>query len=173
MGFDINGITLSSAAGTTLAMNSGATNWMAVNANGILSRPQTPYMWGTTSGQAAIYNAGGGNLLVIANENIGSCWNNSTGVWTCPVAGYYMVAMGNIATGALQTNSYGYIGVFKNGVLYGHNHWNFGGNWHYLSLSSIVAAAAGDTIVWQLFSYVNAGIHGAGGHGSFSIALMA
>ncbi len=171
MGIDIGGAaTLTSPSGTTLSMDSGATNWMQVNANGILTRPQTPYMRGQISGRGSLYNGGGGALLVAADVNFGGCWNNTTGLWTCPVAGYYMATMFSIA----GPNS-GYVNLQKNGVTQRYTHWNHSGSWHTVTLSGIVLCSVGDTIRWVLTGLGPAtnGVHGNGNHAMYSIALMA
>lgn len=173
MGFDINGISLTSG-GSTLAMNNGGTAWMALDSNGILSRPQTPYFRGQLTGFSGLYNASGGNLLVTADENVGSCWNNSTGVFTCPVAGYYYANMAGIVSGAAQgVQATGYLQIVKNAGTYHFTHWNHVGGWTYVSLAGIVQAAAGDAISYSLFSFGTGGLYGAGGHGCYSIGLLA
>jgi hypothetical protein len=106
--------------------------------------------------------------------NVGNCWNNSTGLWTCPVAGTYLVGMGGIAAGSLHSGlpSYGYIYIVKNGATYHFSHWNHTSYWEYVSMSGIVYCAAGDTINFQ----INAGtgyFYGGGDHGNFYIALVA
>lgn len=171
MGVDIGGAATLTSPGTTLAVD-GTSRWMDVNASGVITRPQTPYMRGQLQGRGTAYNAGGGPLLVTALENRGSCWNNATGYWTCPVAGYYMVAWGNIA--GSKTSS-GYPAIGKNGANYHYVHWSHAAAWHYVSISSVVSCAAGDTIHFYIFSYspADAGLYGEGGHAMYSIALMA
>jgi hypothetical protein len=170
MPFDVGGVVLSSP-GTTLSVDSGATNWMKVDANGILTRPQTPYMRGQISGQAGTYNAGGGPLLVTADVNFGGCWNNATGLFTCPVAGKYMVVMGSIVGPAGS----GYLHVRKNNVTARYTHWNHAGNWHFVSITCILLAAVNDYFSWHVISQspAGAGVHGNGNHAMYSIALMA
>jgi hypothetical protein len=167
MGFDVGGVTLTSP-GTTLSMDSGATNWMKVDANGILTRPQTPFMRGQLTGRGSPYSAI--PLLVTADVNVGGCWNNTTGTWTCPVAGYYMVTGGNIMGSA---SSYGYFYIQKNGTDVIFTHWN--ASWHYVTMSGIIQCAAGDTLRYVIKgqSPASAGAYGVGGHCMYSIALMA
>jgi len=166
MGFDIGGVATLTSPGNTLAVN----NWMSVNANGILTRPLTPFFRGQLVGKGNPYNGGGGNMLVSADENVGSCWNNSTGYFTCPVTGYYMMTMGNIAN-----QQAGYISMRRNGGDAHFTHWNFlGGSWHYVSLSGIVSCAAGDSLHWVMTGLTpsTTGFYGDGGHGMYSISLM-
>lgn len=171
MGFDVGGITLTSPSGTTLDMDNGATSWMKVNANGVLTRPQTPYFRGQISGHGSAYNAGGGPLLIAADVNFGGCWNDATGLWTCPVTGYYMTTFGSICGGIPSS---GYPHIRLNGSSYCYNHWNHASNWTYVSLSAVVYGVAGDTISYGLTAYTaGAGVHGNGNHAMYSIALMA
>lgn len=172
MAIDVNGVTLSSSGGTTLNMANGATNWMDVNANGIVTLPQRPYMAAGFSGQATYYQ---GNPItfgaVVANR--GGCWNNSTGLWTCPVAGFYLVTMSGIAAGSAQgVNSAGYIYINKNGATYAFNHWNLTGSWDGCNLTAIVQCAAGDTISMSIANASTSGWYGPGGHCCFGIALV-
>jgi C1q domain len=170
MGFDVGGVVLSSP-GTTLSVDSAGAQWMAVNASGILTRPQTPYMRGQLSGLGNPYNAGGAPLKVTGDVNVGNCWNNTTGLFTCPVAGYYMITAGGI--GGIQA---GYIYLRKNNVDVHFTHWNSNSNsWHYVTLSAVILAAANDYFSWHLTGLTPAtnGFYGAGGHGMYSIALMA
>lgn len=170
MGFDVGGVALTSSAGA-LSLDAAAVNWMKVNAAGILTRPQTPYMRGQLTGLGAPYNAGGGPLLITADVSVGGCWNNATGYWTCPVPGYYMVTGASIAS-----QQAGYLYIRKNGGVVHYTHWNFGaGGWHYVSLSDIVLCAAGDNISYTIGGLTpgSNGFYAAGGHGMYSIALMA
>lgn len=168
MPFDVGGITLSSPL-SNLVVNSGATNWMNVSNYGILNRPQTPYFRGQLTGLGAPYNAGGATLKVTADENVGNCWNNSTGLFTCPVAGYYIVMGGSIAS-----QQAGYVYLQKNGSNGHFTHWNHMGSWTYVSLSVIVPAAANDTFGWILtgLTPATAGFYGNSGHNMFAIGLL-
>ena len=171
MGFDIAGVaTLTGPGGNTLSLDGTVANVMKVNASAILTRSITPFMRGQFQGRGAPYNAGGGPLLVTADVNIGSCWNDATGYFTAPVAGYYMATLGAIA----NQNS-GYPNILKNGGGYSQQHWNHTADWHYVSLSAIVNLAANDNICWIIQSPgpATAGFYGNGGHQMFSIALMA
>lgn len=171
MPINVGGVAqLSANFGTELSVT-GAALWAKVNQNGILTRPQTPYFAGQLTGLPAPWNPGNGvTLKITADVNQGNCWNNGTGQFTCPVAGYYMT------TGAgIMTQTSGYFYLWKNGVQQHYTHWSHNGSWHYVPLSGIVSAAAGDTIAWSLEGVAPAGgggIYAAGGHGMFSIALL-
>ena len=151
-------------------MDAAGAQWMAVNANGILTRPQTPYMRGQITGKANPHNEGGAALKVIADVNFGGYWNNATGLFTCPIAGKYMLTAGNIAS-----NQAGYLNLRRNNADVHFTHWNHGASWHYVSLSAVVVAAANDYFSWHLtgLTPATAGFFGSGGHCMYSIALMA
>lgn len=176
MPFDVGGIILTSP-GTTLSVNSPAAgNVMQVNANGVLTRPLTPHYRGHLSGLPAPYFPGDNVALKgTAIVNVGNCWNNATGLFTCPVAGKYLCQIGNIGY-----NPHGYFAIYLNGAYKQHQHWNFGsgnqsyGSWRYPNQSTILPANAGDTISFALYSVAaGGGFYGAGGHGMQSITLMA
>ena len=168
MGFDISGVSLTSSAGT-LSMDA-ASNWMKVNPTGILTRPQTPYMRGQFTGLSNPYNNSGAALRVTADVNIGSCWNNSTGLFTAPVAGYYLMT-----SGAIASASSGYFEMRKNNAAQVFTHWNHASSWHFVSLHGIVLAAVNDYFSWHITSPnpATAGFYGGGNHCMFSITLMA
>lgn len=173
MAININGVSLSSANGSTFSVDSGATNWLTCNANGIITQPR-PYLFATLSGQGTFYRAATvtfGNIVA----NVGSCWNNSTGLFTCPVAGRYLVSMGGIAggtaVGAPGSFGYGYCYINKNGSTFHFSHWNHASNWEYMSLSGIVGCNAGDTISFRIFESYGSW-YGGGDHGCFFIVLL-
>ena len=170
MPLDVNGITFS--GGTTLTMASGATTLMGVNAAGIITRPQTPYVRMQTSGQGTYYAA---NPMVFGSvdQQVGSNWNNSTGRWTCPVAGYYLVLM-NFIGANYNGGTYGYPYIQKNAATYVYSHWNISGSWDSVSLSSVVQCAANDTISFAIAGAgaTGNGAYGAGNHCHYGIALL-
>ena len=178
MPIDVNGVVLSST-GTILSTDNGATNWFSVDSNGIMKRPQTPYMRAQFSGQGSFYRSNSNPVTFgSVDENVGSCWNNSTGYWTCPVGGYYFAQIAGIASGAANgVTSYGYFYIDKNSATYIFSHWNTASVWDYVNLSAIVQCAAGDTIRFRIqggngSTDSNNGFYGAGNHGCSSIGLI-
>lgn len=174
MPLDVNGITLS--GGSTFTMASGATTLMGVDATGIITRPQTPYVRMQTSGQATYYYTNSGYMTFGSiDQQVGSNWNNSTGLWTCPVDGYYLVLFNAIGANA-NGISYGYPWIYKNGGSYVYSHWNVGSGWDSMSLSAVVKCAAGDTIGYRVWSAGGAGtgngVYGPGNHCHYGIALL-
>lgn len=171
MAIDINGITLNSANGSALTVQSGATNWLTCDANGVMRNNSRPYLWARLQGQGVFYKA---NPVTFGGvvANVGNCWNNSTGAFTCPVAGRYLVGMGGIGSGSGNgTLSYGYFYIMKNGGVYHFSHWNFVSFWEYVSLSGIVDCNAGDTIGFQIHPSFSS-FYGEYDHGNFFITLL-
>lgn len=170
MGFNVGGVaTLSSPSGTTLSVDA-ASNWMKIDPNGILTRPQTPYFRGQmTVGSPNPWSATG-PLPIIADDNVGNCWNNSTYQFTCPVTGYYLCA-----GGAIAQNQAGYLYLTVNGATRHFTHWNHMGAWHFAFISGIVYANQYDTIYFNIGGQTPAatGLYSAAGHQMWSIALLA
>lgn len=172
MALIIDGKTLSSTDGASLSISNGDTNWLKVNSNGIMTQTQRPYMRAILSGQGAFYRA---NTVTFGSvlANVGSCWNNTTGYFTCPVAGRYLVGMSAIGAGGAHGNgfTYGYLYILKNDVTYHFTHWNHASYWEYVNLSGVVNCNAGDNIRFMvdgLYGYV----YGQSGHGNFFITLL-
>jgi hypothetical protein len=169
MGFDVGGVTLTSAGDGTLLMT-GSAPWMRVNASGILTRPQMPHMRGQLSGKGNPTGGDGSPLKITADANTGSCWNNTTGLYTAPVAGYYIATAGNLCAATS-----GYIYIRKNGVDQHFTHWNHSSSWQFITLSAIISCAANDYLSWHTTGMNPAGgcFYGESGHNMYSFALMA
>ena len=90
------------------------------------------------------------------DHNIGSHWNNTTGTWTCPIAGRYMI----YATMYHDSSSNYHLWRFnKNNVGFGgwiQDYIQVAGE-HTTSSSAIVSCAANDTLRFSSHSsYANA-----------------
>lgn len=172
MPININGISLSSASGTTFGIANGATEWMNVSSTGVVTRPQAPAFQAILSGQGTFYQ---GNPVTFGSItlNRGSHFNNSTGTFTCPVAGNYLVTMGCIASGSANgTASYGYYSILLNGATYSFSHWNHASYWEYGGVAAIVKASANDQIRFAITGAANSYVYGGGDHCSFNIVLV-
>jgi hypothetical protein len=170
MGIDIAGVATMTAPGGILSLDGTVSNVMKVTPGGILTRSLTPYFRGQLTGKGGSYNAGGGSMLITADVNRGNCWNGSTGYFTCPIAGKYMVTCGNLAG-----QQAGYVWIQQNGGNAFMSHWNHMAAWHYVTASGILNCAAGDNIRYVLSGLTPGtnGFYGDGNHCMYSIALLA
>ena len=115
------------------------------------------------SGDQGAYNATTTNGVMKPStilHNIGNHYNNSTGLFTCPVAGRYLVQFsGNFYNSGAGT--YHIITIMKNG---GSLTWNYdndmGASWKHISNTTIVSCAANDTL------NINNGTQSGSGGGS-------
>lgn len=170
MAIDVNGISLGSD-GSSFSLSKNSTTWMNVNPNGIITRPQIPYMKAKLSGQGTFVRGNPITFGVVWN-NVGNCWNNSTGYFTCPRAGYYLMGMGGIGSGSGNgVVGYGYIYLMKNGAVAHFSHWNTATYWEYVNLSGIINCAAGDTLSFQI-NPSHGYFYGGDDHGNFYITLL-
>jgi hypothetical protein len=126
---------------TTLSFRTSSTERMSVDASGRVAMPYQPAFWGNK-------NSAGSTGTWICNEvivNRGSHYNTGTGLFTCPVAGAYVVHMQGIGW---RTPGYGYIRVYRNGV--GHSafgHWNLNADsWANPNVLGVVQCAVNDTL---------------------------
>lgn len=180
MPINVGGITLSSSGGATFSIDNGATPWLKVDSSGRMTREQPVFYHGIFGGQGINYFTYPVKPATV-RENRGGAWNASTGLFTCPVAGKYLVGMNGIAAGQGQGNgaSHGYFAIMKNGGTYVYSHWSTGGYWGHVTESCIMDCALGDTISFsintspgpQASPQVN-GWYAQGDHGNFFIGLM-
>ena len=126
---------------TTLSFRTSSTERMSIDASGRVTSPFQPAFWGNK-------NSAGSTGTWICNEvivNRGSHYNTGTGLFTCPVAGAYVVHMQGIGW---RTPGYGYIRVHRNGV--GHSafgHWNLNADsWANPNVLGVVQCAVNDTL---------------------------
>lgn len=105
-----------------------------------------------------------------APVNVGSHYNTSTGLFTCPTAGEYLVQAWWLA---LFDNNYGYMSVNKNGTGQSPDlHFNsMGSGYSIVTGSWILACAANDTISFSTNGGTYVGCYGAS-HNGFSIQLI-
>lgn len=178
MPFNVNGLVLSAPTSTTFQIANGATNWLKVDASGRMNREVPIYFQGHLTGQTANYKTGT-VVMGAVNYNVGGAWNNSTGLFTCPVAGRYLIGCGAIANG--NANGLGapngYFALIKNGTVPVFSHWNTASYWAHIALSAIVTCAAGDTLSFAINTAPSPasgpnGFYGGDRHGNYFIGLV-
>jgi hypothetical protein len=146
-------------AGTSVAMT--------LDSSGRLSAPYQP-SWGARSLSNANSSGGTANAnetLVFASVkvNTGNHYNNSTGLFTAPVAGRYFVTFSGLYNVHDNTTGPAYIRV-NSSEIYRAYHDGSGTNYEQISVSGVVNVAANDTI--SIYSVID-GWH-VGGETSFS-----
>lgn len=147
MGLNIGGATIATS-GTGISLNNGIT----FNSSGqaALSTNLPGYSgWKEIAGNQLQYSTGSGWPINNALWNNGL--NTSTGVFTCPVAGYYAVGFNGIANGGSDdSTTYGYAAFAKNGALSYFIHWNKRNTngWQQCGGSSVFSCAVGDTLAF-------------------------
>lgn len=146
MALNINGYTLSNNSG--LVFGSSGTKF---DTSGRLIAPNMPGFFGSKTGTGSEVR----QYPWVINSttlNINTCYNTSTGYFTCPVTGLYYTSWNGITGGSgsatATTTASGYIGLVKNGVLQHYTHWNTNDVWDGQNLESILYCNAGDTIAW-------------------------
>ena len=144
------------------------------DSEGRITKPYQPsfHATNTTIGQI---NTDGYGVIVwndvtnYGNHNIGGHLNTSTGVFTAPIAGRYLICARSLTNSSANSNSYVALFLRLNGNIIGyvgHNHTN---SWLMESYSGVLNLSAGD----YLDVYVNqASAHGAQNYSSFSGHLL-
>jgi hypothetical protein len=159
---DNSGTVLTTAGGTltgALALPAGGLNvgsgQLAVDASGRVTMSSQPMLacWlANTNG------TGLGGLFALGqaspNINVGSHFNTTTRVFTCPVAGYYRVSVSASSGDGAQH----YIGIAKNGTAIT-DALLFYTNFTTAACSLIVSCGANDTL--GAYSRYNTGLYGA------------
>lgn len=135
---------------TSEIRNPNGTLAIGIESNGVVTYPQRPYFYGwrnVTEGWENFGTTAVNYVYNIVSLNIGNSYNSSTGIFTCPVAGVYMVHPGGIGG---QGGGYGYFYVFKNGVNVSARGIHFNANgynlWPYTSQVFAVNCAANDQL---------------------------
>lgn len=137
--------------GSAITKTAGITlNTLVFNAAGQGTANSTPGYVGWIAGGTYYYSATTGWSINTTPWNSGL--NGSTGVFTCPVAGFYALGYNGLHRGGsgipAGANTYGYSGFAKNGALAYFVHWNMSATnyWNTGGVSATFKCFAGDTL---------------------------
>ena len=152
---------------STLNLATGSVNRLSIDSSGRVTLPYQPAFWGNK-------NSAGYTGTWICNEvvlNRGNHYNTTTGLFTCPVAGAYVVHWQGIG---FRSPGYGYVRVYRNGG--GHTafaHWNLAADsWANPNVLGVVSCAASDTLsIWIDVTGGNQGAYSYQ-HNSMAIYLL-
>ena len=142
-----NGSGNSEGAGKFMLVKAGTGANLIVDGSGRLTTPFQPRFSGYRNATAAWTSAASTTVWNASTAliNNGNCYNTSTGLFTCPVAGHYRIALGILTGNA----GYAILSVIKNGVAgvsIAHGNTNGANLWYTTSYNVIVSCAQNDTI---------------------------
>jgi hypothetical protein len=147
---------------------------MSITSGGVVTKPNQMFVMGGMSSDQSISNSNPTTLNFVANgsyswynQNVGSCWNNSTYTLTAPATGIYVV------NASVYTSAYGinqialYVnGSRKNSIPTGYGTSIAGG-------SAMVILQAGDTLNLRVFNDVGTiTLYGNAYHSWFNIYFL-
>jgi hypothetical protein len=130
--------------------NSIGTAALTIDSSGRMNFGNKPLVHACRNVTASWENFGTTNVIYIYNvaiTNVGSHYNTSTGIFTCPISGYY-----RMTTAALfgNVNTYAYQIHYKNSAVIPNNvtaHCNAGGTGYWTTgYTTIVQCSANDTL---------------------------
>ena len=155
--------------GSIMILKTGEAERMRITSAGYVTTPFQPF---ASVGLTTDFSSAGGTIVwQQVHYNVGSRYNSSTGAFTCPVAGTYLVSIMCMTAGIDQTLD---IGILINGgvsnIFVPYQSTN-GGVYNQVSGMTMLALQANDTIAFRLNS---GSIYGAGGgrHSSVVFALV-
>jgi len=153
--------------------NSGNTDFilpMAFDSGGRVTMPLQP---NASLGLNTSKASAGTIIWTVVHSNVGSCYNSGTGLFTAPVAGYYLAAIMVMTDAAASTLD---IELHKNGATNNQLVPYQGGTtipqYNQVSGMTIILLAANDTISFKLNSGTIYGGGATGRHGACTFRLM-
>lgn len=161
IGYDSsNDVIINNQEATQTKIYTSGVNRLNIDASGRVTTPYQPAFYGyRTSGNVT------GNATVVHNyvvTNIGSHYNSTTGVFTCPVAGVYEIFVGGHAENSQPI----VLQIHKNGAMIAEEYSN-GAAYSSISLSAIVSCAVND----QLSHVVNLGTFWGGNQSGLRMTI--
>lgn len=137
-----NGSLVFGTDGDSANNTTGIVERMRIDSSGNVNMPQQPMVSGTwTNGGTAVVNTN--YTMNSLQTNVGNAFNVSTGVFTCPSDGKYLMSM----TAIVYANpGYGYIDFRLNGTTYAFSHWSHDTTWVTGGGSFVMTASAGDAL---------------------------
>jgi len=117
---------------------------MRIHPEGYITTPYQPIASAQNGSTSSSATQVLDNFVTVRN-NVGNHFNNSTGTFTCPVAGRYEILY---FTQTGYSVGYNWLAIFHNGGVFDSLHWNPDNNsGHYQnSMSAIINCAANDTL---------------------------
>jgi hypothetical protein len=162
----------SAALVVNVANTSGTlTERMRIDSSGRVTMPYQPISHGRL---AATLNGGSGDTLKFATVSVnnGGHYNTSTGIFTCPVSGYYQAHIAALPNPGGTSSTYISLNLYKNGVsTAGTTGYAYiaPANEHEFGVTVIVYASANDTLKWVMGGNNTISLYGGETSGGFQL----
>jgi hypothetical protein len=148
--------------------NTASANRLVLDSVGRLTVPNQPM---AAIGANYSYSPANGSytkcLYTSVQVNVGNCYNPSTGNFTCPVAGRYLVSSSIHSDAGREPRHY----VAKNDVFH-RGTTSTGPGWHNGCLSAIIECAAGDTLSLWAYGLGSTYLHGDAAWSGWNAQLL-